>query len=60
MSNIYVIIQSRTIVTFNDDASRMHTDRICKGKKYFIKGTLGERINKSTGILEVVSGKKKD
>ena len=47
-------------MTFNDDDSRMHTDRIHKAKKYFTRGKLGERINMSTEILEVLSEKKRD
>ena len=60
MANIYAIIRSRTVMSFNDDSSREHKDRMRKASKFFTQGKLGERIDKRTGVLEVVNKKKRD
>ena len=42
---------------FNDDAKDAHIDCTCKAIKFYTRGKLGDRINKQTGILEVVDNK---
>ena len=47
-------------MTFNDNTSREHKDRICKATKLFPRGRLGERIEKRTGAIEIVNDKNRD
>ena len=58
MANIYAIIRSRTVISFNDDSTREHKDCMRKASKFFTQGKLGERIDKRTGALEVMNKKK--
>ena len=60
VSNIYAIIRPRTVMTFSDDTSREHKDRIRKASKLISRGRLGERIEKRTGTLEIVNDKARD
>ena len=60
MSNIYAIIRSRTVMEFNDDTNREHKYRIRKATKKFTQGKLGERIDRRTGLLEIVNDKNRD
>ena len=60
MSNIYAIIQSRTVMCFNDIANTDHKDQIRKGTKYMTKGKLGTRTDKQTRTLEIVNEKMRD
>ena len=60
MSNIYAIIRSHTVMSFNSEASLEYKDRVRKATKHFTQGRLGERIDKRTGMLEIVDDKKRD
>ena len=60
ISNIHAIIRSRTVMYFNDDIRDDHVDRTRKAIKFNTRGKLGERIDKQTGVLDVVDDKKKE
>ena len=60
IANIYDIIRSRTVIYFNDNASKQNKNRIRKATKYLTKGKLGGNIDKRVGTTEVVDDKNRD
>ena len=60
MSNIFALLCSHTVFQFGEAANQKIIDRERKASKNFTKGKKGERIDKRTGVTEIVKDNSRD